>query len=72
MPKLNGFETCKQIRKRAWGENVTIVALTGWGQEADRLKSAEAGFDEHLVKPVDLAKLVDLLNKKSGQVRRSA
>jgi len=62
LPKLNGYEVCRRIRKQPWGENITIVALTGWGQEEDRLKSKEAGFDGHLVKPVDLTVLVKLLD----------
>jgi signal transduction histidine kinase len=52
MPKLNGYETARHLRARPWGESVRIVALTGWGQPQDRARSAEAGFDVHLVKPV--------------------
>ncbi|GGY84447.1 hypothetical protein GCM10011613_31720 [Cellvibrio zantedeschiae] len=61
MPNLNGFETCQQIRKHPWAENILIIALTGWGQDEDRRKSAQAGFNEHFVKPVDLTKLMELL-----------
>ncbi len=53
MPKLNGYEACRRIRARAWGTSVLLVAFTGWGQDEDRRKSQEAGFDHHLVKPVD-------------------
>jgi CheY-like chemotaxis protein len=42
------------MRQQPWGTNVRMIALTGWGQEEDRRKSADAGFDGHLVKPVDL------------------
>jgi signal transduction histidine kinase len=52
MPKLNGYEAARHLRARPWGEQIRIVALTGWGQPQDRARSAEAGFDVHLVKPV--------------------
>jgi signal transduction histidine kinase len=54
MPGMNGYDVCKSIRKTIWGAEIQIVALTGWGQEQDRLNTSEAGFDGHLVKPVDL------------------
>ena len=61
LPKLNGFDVCRRIREEPWGKDVTVIALTGWGQEDDRRKSREAGFDGHLVKPVDHAALMRLL-----------
>ncbi len=61
MPKLNGYETCRRIREQTWGKTATLVALTGWGQEEDRRHSKEAGFDHHLVKPVDFETLEKLL-----------
>ncbi len=61
MPRLNGYEAARRIREQPWGEAVVLVALTGWGQEEDRRRSAEAGFDPHLVKPVDPAALEALL-----------
>jgi len=61
LPKINGFDACRRIRQNPWAENIVIIALTGWGQEEDRRKSAAAGFDGHLVKPVDLTELMDLL-----------
>ena len=61
MPKLNGFEVCRRIRQQAWGENIVVIALTGWGQEEDKRRSLAAGVDSHLVKPVDLAALQKLL-----------
>jgi CheY-like chemotaxis protein len=48
------------------GENLRIIAITGWGQEADRLRSREAGFDLHLVKPVEPTDLVKILDEKGG------
>ena len=61
LPKLNGYEACRLIRKSPGGAGVVIVAQTGWGQDDDRQKSADAGFDFHLVKPVDPAALERLL-----------
>jgi PAS domain S-box-containing protein len=61
LPKLNGYDACRRIREQPWGRGVMLVALTGWGQEEDRRQSKEAGFDHHMVKPVDLAALTALL-----------
>lgn len=61
MPKLNGYEACRHIRDQAGGAARTIVACTGWGQADDRRRSDEAGFDQHLVKPVDPDVLFELL-----------
>jgi CheY-like chemotaxis protein/anti-sigma regulatory factor (Ser/Thr protein kinase) len=61
MPRLNGYETARRIREQPWGKNVVLAALTGWGQDEDRRKSHEAGFDFHLVKPVEPAALEKLL-----------
>lgn len=61
MPRLNGLEATRQIRQRPWGQRVTIIALTGWGQEGDRERSRVAGCDGHLVKPVSLPELEKLL-----------
>ncbi len=61
MPKLNGYEACARIRAAPWAAAVTLVALTGWGQDEDRRRSREAGFDHHLVKPVHPAAIEKLL-----------
>jgi signal transduction histidine kinase len=61
MPMLDGYEVARRIRAQAWGQRITLVALTGWGQDSDRRRSREAGFDSHLVKPLDLETLTDLL-----------
>jgi PAS domain S-box-containing protein len=61
MPRLNGFDATRRIREQSWGRDTAIVALTGWGQSADRQKSKEAGCDGHLVKPVELRDLERLL-----------
>jgi signal transduction histidine kinase/ActR/RegA family two-component response regulator len=61
MPRLNGYEAARKIREQSRGERMVLIALTGWGQEEDRQRSTEAGFDFHLVKPVDFAALEKLL-----------
>ncbi|MFZ1664022.1 MAG: ATP-binding protein [Flavobacteriales bacterium] len=62
MPKLNGLEACAQMRQADWGKQANIVALSGWGQEEDRRISAEAGFDHHVVKPINRATLLHLVS----------
>jgi CheY-like chemotaxis protein len=62
LPNLNGLEVARQIQQQPWGEKIVLVAVTGWGQEEDRRCSKEAGFDFHLVKPVDPADLSKLLD----------
>jgi len=52
MPRMDGYETARQIRRRWWGKSARLVALTGWGGQQDRKRTADAGFDAHLVKPV--------------------
>lgn len=61
MPGLNGYELATRIRKEAWAGSVELVALTGWGQEQDRLRARAAGFDRHFVKPVDPVVLESML-----------
>ena len=70
MPELNGYEVARRVRALPWGADTTLVALTGWGQEDDRRRSQEAGFDAHLVKPVDHAQLMELLARTRGADRR--
>ena len=66
LPKLNGYEVCRCLRRKAWTARTTIVAVTGWGQEDDRRRSREAGFDHHLVKPVDSQALMQLIGRRRG------
>jgi CheY-like chemotaxis protein len=61
LPKQNGYEAARQIREQPWGKNIVIVALTGWGQDQDRQSSKAAGFNGHMVKPVELTALMKLL-----------
>ena len=61
MPGLSGYEVAESIRREAWGVCVTMIAVTGWGQDDDKRKAQVAGFDHHLTKPVDLEVLEQLL-----------
>ncbi|WP_143393266.1 hybrid sensor histidine kinase/response regulator [Fimbriiglobus ruber] len=61
MPRLNGLEATRRIREQPWGKGITIIAQTGWGQDDDKQRSREAGCDGHLIKPVDLQDLEQLL-----------
>jgi CheY-like chemotaxis protein len=61
MPGMDGFEVARRARQRPASRDLTLIALTGWGQEADRRRSREVGIDFHLVKPVDLVQLGELL-----------
>jgi PAS domain S-box-containing protein len=69
MPELNGYQLARQIRAEPWGRNVRLVAVTGWGQEEDRRRALEAGFDEHLTKPVDPAYLASLIEARPDSGR---
>ncbi len=61
MPKVNGYDAARLIRREAWGKEMYLVALTGWGQDEDRRRSEEAGFNHHLTKPVDPTVIEELL-----------
>jgi PAS domain S-box-containing protein len=61
LPRLNGYEACRRMRQEPWGKELVLVALTGWGQEEDRRESRNAGFDAHMVKPVDHDALLQFL-----------
>ena len=63
LPKLDGHEVCRRVREKPYGRDIVIIALTGWGQDDDRRKSQEAGFNGHLVKPVDYERLLELLRQ---------
>jgi PAS domain S-box-containing protein len=71
LPKLSGHDVCRRIRAESWGKDIVIIALTGWGQEEDRRKSQEAGFDGHLVKPVDYDELLELLSSLTNGARNA-
>ena len=71
MPRLNGYDTARRLRQDSWGREMLLVALSGWGQDADRLKSSKAGFDMHLVKPVDVSEIQRLLARRHELSHRS-
>jgi CheY-like chemotaxis protein len=68
MPGMDGFEVARRLRADPLQEGLVIVALTGWGQEEDRRRTAGSGFDHHLTKPVDVDQLLDIL----GRIRPAA
>ena len=61
MPVMNGYDVARRLRQRPGLEHLLLVAMTGWGQEEDRRRSQEAGFDHHLIKPVEPEALHKLL-----------
>ena len=67
LPVVDGYGVCRSIRSEPWGKDVLIIALTGWGQDEDRQRSKDAGFDAHMVKPVDPADLLKLLVELKGR-----
>ena len=68
LPKIDGHEVAQRLRREAWGQGMCLIAITGWSEESDRARSRAAGFDHHLVKPLDTGHLAQLL----GSVERSA
>jgi CheY-like chemotaxis protein/anti-sigma regulatory factor (Ser/Thr protein kinase) len=66
MPRMNGYDAAREIRNASECNGVVLVALTGWGQEEDRRRSYEAGFDHHIVKPIDFAIVEKLLIDLNG------
>ena len=71
MPKLNGYDACRRIRERPWSTDTVLIALTGWGQAEDKRRTEAAGFNAHLVKPVDLAS-VDKILESAGAKTQAA
>ena len=63
LPQLNGYETARRIREQPWGKNILLIAVTGYGQEEDRRRSVEAGFDHHIVKPLNIVELEKKLSE---------
>lgn len=61
LPKLNGYEVAQRIREQPWGAAMYLIAVTGWGQDEDRQRSAEVGLNQHMVKPVEPSALEKLL-----------
>ncbi len=67
MPDLSGYEVAEVLRREPWATNMQLIALTGWGQDNDRRRALEAGFNHHLVKPVDPNQLLRLVASRSPQ-----
>jgi CheY-like chemotaxis protein len=72
MPGLDGYETCRRLRQQPFGTRALVVALTGWGQERDKQRAADAGFDAHLTKPADPAEIERLLSTSESKARVAA
>jgi CheY-like chemotaxis protein len=74
MPIMNGYEAARAIRRAPWGQRMVLIALTGWGRRGDREAAENAGFDGHLLKPVELEKLLRLISdlrvRQRGQGQR--
>ncbi|HXF16719.1 MAG TPA: response regulator, partial [Burkholderiales bacterium] len=67
LPKMNGYDACRAIRAQPGGKDITIIAASGWAREEDRRMSKEAGFDAHLIKPVDHATLMKLVTDAAAR-----
>jgi CheY-like chemotaxis protein len=64
MPGMNGYEAARRVRRSSRGGDLTLIALTGWGQSTDTTQASLAGFDHHLTKPVNIEELQSLLARK--------
>ncbi len=71
MPYIDGYAVCRYIRQQAWGKNLPMIALTGFGQEADKQRSWAAGFDTHLLKPVDYNNLSEVVRQTIARKQAS-
>jgi PAS domain S-box-containing protein len=71
LPKMSGYEVAQTLRRQQGERRLTLIAISGWGQEADRKRSQEAGFDRHLVKPVDPAEIFGLLHALQAKTPRT-
>ena len=69
MPDLDGYAVCRLIRAQAWGQSMLLIAVSGYSSAADQQRSSEAGFDKHLVKPVDFGLLMGLLPEQLATIR---
>ncbi len=67
MPNLNGYEAARRMRQEPWAQQVRFIATTGWGQDEDRRRTADAGFDRHLVKPIEIASLREVLSAQPAR-----
>ncbi len=72
MPEMNGLDVCRHVRQQPWGAQAVLVALTGWGQDEDKRRSFDAGFNHHFVKPVAFATLESLLSGENSGLRATS
>jgi CheY-like chemotaxis protein len=72
LPDLSGYDLAQQARESPWGRELTLVAVTGWGQEEDRRRALAAGFDHHLVKPIAAEALEELLRAVTATLQKSS
>jgi two-component system CheB/CheR fusion protein len=72
MPGLTGIELAARVRRETWGRDTLLIAATGWGTDVDRQRSLDAGFDEHLVKPIKLDELTKRLAARARSTPRAA
>jgi len=68
MPKLNGYDVARKLRSETWGRQMTLVAISGWGREADHRRSIQSGFDRHMTKPIEPLVLEALLDSSARAV----
>ena len=68
LPDISGYDVARALRSRSVASQLTLVAVTGWGAEEDRRRAQQAGFDEHLVKPVDTKKVTELLRREGEKL----
>jgi CheY-like chemotaxis protein len=71
LPEMDGYEVAKRLRQNPQLKDLRLIALTGYGQDSDRQRSREAGFDAHVVKPVDWRNLSELLESLMKRQSRS-
>jgi CheY-like chemotaxis protein len=71
MPKLDGYEVARRLRAEQWGKPMLLIAVTGWGQQSDKQRASDAGFDFHLTKPVDAAELTRALSTVAARLTRA-
>ena len=72
LPLMSGHDVARRLRSQPWGHDLRLIAVTGWGQEDDRARSRDAGFDEHLTKPVDPEVLLEAILRESSPAAASA
>jgi CheY-like chemotaxis protein len=70
MPELDGYEVARQVRQNTLGRAVTLIAVTGWGQDRDKARALGAGFNHHLTKPIEPTQLLDLIRSGDAPAMR--